>query len=214
MFRAFIIHKHRPRRVDALLLTGFSPLDGTRIQSNNIMSPSFGTSTILFASFLILAFPHRLTSQTERDTFRDTVVVGRDVITVFMNSIPFQARSHRIDSSKTEFGVATFGDDSLYLMGRIDGRPIFGTDGDLPRSEIGRLEVRWNKMLISIPESLYADCFDPSFNQDPRMIELVASEDGSHVLLEMHGSDGAGAYTVWWIISRNGKHSRFITREC
>jgi hypothetical protein len=32
-------------------------------------------------------------------------------------------------------------------------------------------------------------------------------------LIQMQGSDGAGSYFASWVITRNGKHSRFIDEE-
>jgi hypothetical protein len=153
----------------------------------------------------------------QTDFFRDSTIVGKDTIRVFINKIPFRKNAHHIDSSKTEFGVAHRGRDTSYIIGRIDGNKIFGTDGEIPRYEIGRFEVSWNGRPVIIPKSLYSDCFEANFKHGddaPAMIEIVTSEDSSRVLIEMHGSDAGGSYTVWWIISKNGKHSRFIARQC
>jgi hypothetical protein len=138
--------------------------------------------------------------------FRDTLVVGKDTITVFINSIPFRASAHRIDSSGA-------------IVERIDGRKAYGTDGDIPHNEIGTFKVTWGGRPIRIPKRLYSDCFEPILTdafahvesgEEPLVIQAVESEDGSSVLIDMYGGDAAGSYEVWWIISKNGKHSRFI----
>jgi hypothetical protein len=173
---------------------------------------TFSQNVFIFIAFLCGYQP------AYSEEFRDTLLVGRDTIVVFINSIPFQAKAHRIDSSKTEFGTATNRDnDTIYWIGRIDGRIIYGTDGELPRTEISKFIVSWNGHPVKIPKSLYSDCFEPhlsNISYETPIIRTVESENGSSVLIHMQGSDAGGSYEVWWIISRDGKHSRFITKVC
>jgi hypothetical protein len=149
--------------------------------------------------------------------FRDTLVVGKDTVTVSIGSVPFQASAHRIKSSTS---ISAHGRDTLYVVEQIDGRKPHGTDGEIPRNEIGKFNVTWGGRPLRIPKSLYSDCFEPILTDalgdvksghEPFVIQAVASEDGSSVLINMYGSDAAGSYEVWWIISKNGKHRRFIT---
>jgi hypothetical protein len=100
---------------------------------------------------------------------------------------------------------------------RIDGKRPIGTDQTADaRTEFNRFEVRWDGKPVSIPASLYADCFNLNLKRkegwwdEKATVYFLPSDDGVSLLIQMYGSDGAGSYLASWVISRSGKHSRFI----
>lgn len=83
------------------------------------------------------------------------------------------------------------------------------------QTEFSRFEVSWDGKAVSILRSLYSDCLNPNLRRkegwwdDKNTIYFLPSQDGSSLLIQMQGSDGAGSYFANWVITRNGKHSRF-----
>jgi len=103
---------------------------------------------------------------------------------------------------------------------KIDDRyyPIsVGSKKDLFKSrEIIRFEVKWNGKAIAIDPSLYLDCYNLKLQakawpeDEDGNIWAVVSDDGKKVLIDTNGSSGGESYHVWWIISSDGNHQRFI----
>lgn len=93
----------------------------------------------------------------------------------------------------------------------VDGRMAFGVDDTIPRTEIKSLEFHFDGRRVAVPRRLYADCFDPNFGGD--YFAVKNGDDGASVLVFMAGSDAAGSYQVFWVLRKDGRHSRF-TNPC
>jgi hypothetical protein len=139
-----------------------------------------------------------------------TATVSEHKIEATLSSKAFDSRQHKIVLPPRGSGKSA----------RIDGKPPIGTDETADaRTEFSRFEVRWDGKPVSIPSSLYADCFNLNLKRkegwwdDKGTIYFLPSQDGSSLLIQMHGSDGAGSYFATWIISRSGKNQRFIDEE-
>ena len=126
------------------------------------------------------------------------------------SSKAFDSKHHKIVSPARESGESA----------RIDGKQPIGTDRTAnAQTEFSRFEVRWDGNAVSIPTSLYSDCFNPDLKRkegwwdDKGTVYFLSSQDGSSLLIQMNGSDGAGSYFASWLISRSRKHSRFIDEQ-
>jgi hypothetical protein len=73
----------------------------------------------------------------------------------------------------------------------IDGRPVFGTDGELPDTMLARATVTLDKRRIGLDVS---SMYQPRLND--RTITAERSEGGCTVRACL--SDGAGAYVAEW----------------
>jgi hypothetical protein len=94
------------------------------------------------------------------------------------------------------------------IVTRVDGREPLGTDGTMPRVEISSMTVSFSGTKIVVPQSLYADCFNPNLQKDTLAVKL--NDAGDSLLVFMAGSDGGGVYQVMWILRKDGHHSRFV----
>ena len=144
----------------------------------------------------------------ESVTFSATVAGHK--IEATLSSKAFDSKRHKIVSPARESGESA----------RIDGKQPVGTDRTAgAQTEFSRFEVRWDGKAVSIPASLYSDCFNPNLKRkegwwdDKGTVYFLPSLDGSSLLIQMNGSDGTGSYFATWLISRSGKHSRFIDEQ-
>lgn len=88
----------------------------------------------------------------------------------------------------------------------IDGRQPLGTDCNIPRVEIESINFFFDGKRVAVPQKLYSDCYEPTF--DARNLAIKIGDDLQSVFVFMHGSDGAGVYDVAWVLRKNGQHAR------
>ncbi len=87
----------------------------------------------------------------------------------------------------------------------IDGRPVWGTDGELPKSEIRTINVKVNNKQILINQAFYNNLFECNnkFN---------VTKNGDTYFVYQSNSDGAGYYELVWVITENGLKQRLVGR--
>lgn len=91
---------------------------------------------------------------------------------------------------------------------KVNGVSALGTDYGIPIRSVVGVEVYWEDKALVLPEELYADCFNP--NPKPDYVYYQLTEDKSKLLIFMSGGDAAGAYTVLWIVEKEGIYSRVL----
>ncbi|MBD0403031.1 hypothetical protein [Flammeovirga sp. EKP202] len=80
---------------------------------------------------------------------------------------------------------------------QIDGLNFFGTDGELPKTEVKSVKVEIDGKRIVIPEILYQDLYNCN-----NRINIFKKED--LCFFENTNSDGAGGYQIIWVF-KSGK---------
>lgn len=119
--------------------------------------------------------------------------VSNDSISITIKSSAFIAKNHKLHY---------YGIDKLLS---IDGKHIWGTDGEVPKVKISSVSVILNSMPVIIPKSEFDDLYEPNFKN----FHIYLSKNGT-IYIEMDNSDGAGYYTVIWIIKNNKYLKRYI----
>ena len=133
-------------------------------------------------------------------TYADSCVCNNDSLKVVIKSGIFKPRNHKLTNSVVDKTTNT-----LTELNKIDGHQIWGTDGELPRTAITSLKVTINGSKIDIPKSAFYDLYEPRFSS----ITVYLGKNNT-IYVKMGNSDGAGAYTIIWII-KNGKYlKRYI----
>ena len=94
------------------------------------------------------------------------------------------------------------------IVAKIDGSDFYGTDGEMPRTEIDTFVVVINGRSISIPRSKYRDLFNPNvyykYGSEPCCgVRAHEAKNGQHLIVDMWGSDGAGGYFVAFYFDHN-----------
>ena len=85
----------------------------------------------------------------------------------------------------------------------IDGRPIWGTDGDFPKKEVKNIEVIIQRKKIKIHKVFFNDIYecDNSFS---------VFKNGETFFVYQSNSDGAGGYEIVWVFDKNGLKQRLV----
>ena len=86
----------------------------------------------------------------------------------------------------------------------IDGRPVWGTDGDYPRHQVNDVDVILDGKKIPINRVFYSDIYDC----DNR---FKIYKYGEIYIIHQSNSDGAGYYEIVWVISEKGILQRLIS---
>lgn len=121
---------------------------------------------------------------------------------VSIASEPFVAEKHQIGYDST--GTWAFS---------IDGSPIWGTDGNLPKNQIANVEYWFNiHQQFELPTEALEGLYEPNFcssnysstKKQPLpehyFASVYESADKKRVYIYMLNGDGAGGYEVTWVI--------------
>lgn len=131
-------------------------------------------------------------------TDESLVEIGDTGVSLRIEATSFAQKKHKMGWEKQS-------GDSRPELYKIDGKPFFGTDGDVPHREFKAIVFKLGGKSVVVPRSAYADLYDPQL----RTTEVYSSTDRSRIYIMMMNSDGAGSYGVTWVF-RNGKYARRI----
>jgi len=93
-------------------------------------------------------------------------------------------------------------DNDTYL---IDGKRFWGTDGEIPKTGISSVQISTDNIPIILPENAYDDLYEPGLET-----LTYTYGPGNTIYIRMDNSDGAGGYTIIWIIKHNKYYARYI----
>lgn len=92
------------------------------------------------------------------------------------------------------------------LLQKIDGKTIYGTDGNIPNTTYNGIEIKLNNASIHLPERAYNDLFEP--NIESTQVNYNLAKDTLYI--QSINSDGAGSYSVLWVIEKGQYAGRYI----
>ncbi|MEM7372028.1 MAG: hypothetical protein AAF587_25655 [Bacteroidota bacterium] len=87
----------------------------------------------------------------------------------------------------------------------INGRPFWGTDGGLPKSQVNGISYTINGESFQIPSIFFEDLFE--FSE-----RYWAHRQGDTYFVRQMHSDGAGGYELFWVLNKQGVQQRLIWR--
>lgn len=85
----------------------------------------------------------------------------------------------------------------------IDGRPVWGTDGNFPKTQVIDIEIKIEGQEIEIHKIFYSDIYECDN-------ELSFYKNGDTYFAHQWNSDGAGAYEIVWVLDKNGLKQRLV----
>lgn len=112
-------------------------------------------------------------------------------LTLRMSASPFDPKQHAIETCQRE-------DSSAVCL--IDGKPIFGADGEMPRSRLDKATVDLAGRKVELDTSCMYNPWVASPGKDS--FTATPTEDG--FLVTGSFSDGAGSYFAQWLIVKGG----------
>lgn len=105
--------------------------------------------------------------------------------------------SQKFDKSKHSFKYNKEYPDAIE---KIDGKPFWGTDDEMPREEYKNIQIYINGKQISLPKSAYDDLYEPTFYTENNSVYYDKEHDSYYIVAT--NSDGAGTYMVCWQIEK------------
>ena len=94
------------------------------------------------------------------------------------------------------------------IIEKIDGKPFWGTDGEIPREEYKNIQIYINGKQVFIPKSAYDDLYEPTFYTEHNSVHYDKEHDSYYIVAI--NSDGAGTYMVCWQIEKGVYKGRKI----
>ena len=85
----------------------------------------------------------------------------------------------------------------------IAGRPVWGADGDFPRTQVKGVNAIVDGQKIEINEAFYSDIYECTNT-------FKVYKNGDAYIVYQWNSDGAGAYQVVWVFTKNGLKQRLV----
>ena len=120
------------------------------------------------------------------------------------NTIVFEGKeiqvvlsTEKFDKSKHSF---KYHKEYRDIIEKIDGKPFFGTDGNMPKEAYKSIEIKIRGKQVSIPQSAYSDLYEPNLYTDLNFVYY--DKDSNNLYIVANNGDGAGAYMVCWQIEK------------
>jgi hypothetical protein len=107
----------------------------------------------------------------------------------------FKSKKHHLTYLQLEGGD--------YIVNKIDGKEFWGTDGDIPKSQYGKCQLKLGKQMLNLPtQTLY--------NPNLYLTRLYIDRSSITLYLSAFNSDGAGGYVVLWVIKNGQFKQQFV----
>ena len=120
------------------------------------------------------------------------------------NTIVFEGKEIQVTLSTKKFDKSkhSFKYHKEYrdIIEKIDGKPFWGTDGNMPKREYKSIEVKIRGKQVSIPQSAYNDLYESYLYTEFNSVHYDKDNDILYIVA-LNG-DGAGAYMVCWQIEK------------
>ena len=120
------------------------------------------------------------------------------------NTIVFEGKEIQVTLSTEKFDKSkhSFKYHKEYrdIIEKIDGKPFFGTDGNMPKEAYKSIEIKIRGKQVSIPQSAYSDLYEPNLYTDLNFVYY--DKDSNNLYIVANNGDGAGAYMVCWQIEK------------
>ena len=86
------------------------------------------------------------------------------------------------------------------VIEKIDVKPFWGTDGNMPKRQYKSIEVKIRGKQVSIPQSAYNDLYESYLYTEFNSVHYDKDNDILYIVAD--NGDGAGAYMVCWQIEK------------
>ena len=120
----------------------------------------------------------------------NTIVFYRKEIQVVLSTEKFDKSKHSFKYHK----------EYRDIIEKIDGKPFWGTDGNIPKKEYKSIEVKIRGKQVSIPKSAYSDLYESYLYTEFNSVYYDKDNDILYIVAD--NGDGAGAYMVCWQIEK------------
>ncbi|MBS7255596.1 SH3 domain-containing protein [Flavobacterium branchiicola] len=125
------------------------------------------------------------------------VIFQKDSLNIVIESKKFDSKTAKLTYSK----------DKSFLT-KINGKEIWGTDGNIPRTSYKLITIIIGGKTIELPANAYADLFEPALSYT----EINYNKKDDILYISSSNGDGAGGYELVWVIEKRKYKERKIAR--
>lgn len=111
--------------------------------------------------------------------------------------------------SKEKFDKTTANltfDEKQKWLKKINGKKIYGTDGNIPQYQYATIVVRFGDTRLSLPKEAFANLYEPNLYKT----QANYDEKNKTLYIQSMNSDGAGGYLVLWKVVNGEYKDRLI----
>jgi hypothetical protein len=127
-----------------------------------------------------------------------TITFKKDSIILIITKTKFNPKNNELQYNKGDASK-----NEMSWLEKINGKEIWGTDGNVPKNQYGQITLTLGKNKIYLP-------IDNLFEPNLEYTTVNIDEKNNTIYISAMNSDGAGGYSVLWIID-NGKFKQRIT---
>lgn len=124
------------------------------------------------------------------------VIFQKDSLNISIESKKFDSKTAKLAYLKNEKSI----------LEKINGKKIWGTDGDIPRITYKLIRVTIGNKTIDLPKYAFEDLFEPNFSYT----EINYDKKNDILYIASSNGDGAGGYEILWIIEKGKYKDRKI----
>lgn len=121
-----------------------------------------------------------------------TVIFKTNLFKLTVTKVPFNQKFNKL-----QFHKGSSSTNAVSYLEKINGRAIWGTDGNIPKKRYGQMLLQTDENKLYLPID---NLFEPNLNDTT--VNIDASTNTIYIIA--NNSDGAGGYAVLWIVE-NGK---------
>lgn len=125
----------------------------------------------------------------------------------FTSDVSLHLRASPFDSTKHQVSRCKILDWEGVCL--IDGKPVLGTDWDIPRSVLESLELEIGSTRVSLEVS---SLYNPWFGSPSKEFFSVSQVEGGWVVRGCF-SDGDGSYVAEWLVINGGSLRTLVSRD-
>jgi len=134
-----------------------------------------------------------------RSLTKDSVIFSHDSISLTVIKEPFIANKNKLKYKK--IGDKT--NESMFLA-KINGKQIWGTDGEIPKYQYQKILLKIGNKVINLP---CKNMYEPTL----KYTKVNVDSKTNTIYITADNSDGAGGYTVLWIVTNEIFKRKIIT---
>lgn len=130
----------------------------------------------------------------------DKVIFQKDSIKVTLTKVPFISRNNKL-----EYGT---GNEARFPR-KINGKKYWGSDMEIPTTQYEQVSIEWGDKKIDLPKESFENLFEPNFTY--KYTAVYFDRESNTIYIKADNGDGAGGYTVLWIIENRKYKSRHLS---
>lgn len=128
----------------------------------------------------------------------DQIVFQKDSVQVMITLKNFVASENKLEYA-TDSGVK--------YLAKINSKQPWGTDGSVPKKQYKAVEFTLGKRTSLVPANAISDLFQPHF----LFTQVFYDENSDTLYISTDNSDGAGGYSLLFIIHKGQYKDRMVT---